>query len=214
MLNNQFVWDKESDQWENYNAFYLTFVLPRSTNIRIGYGYSTEIFLGEKFSTSGLNIHGGSQFTKQLYFMFYYNYGNKIRYVFNPYQGRGHDATVSIAYQPSDKFHSSLSYTYSDFYRDSDDIKKFDYGIVRFRNTYQVNRYLFFRAIVEYNSFYEELMTDFLASFTYIPGTVVHIGYGSLYNTTKWEDDHYVDSDRFLEIKRGLFFKASYLWRL
>jgi len=214
LLNNQFVWDKESDQWENYNAFYLTFVLPRSTNIRIGYGYSTEIFLGEKFSTSGLNIHGGSQFTKQLYFMFYYNYGNKIRYVFNPYQGRGHDATVSIAYQPSDKFHSSLSYTYSDFYRDSDDIKKFDYGIVRFRNTYQVNRYLFFRAIVEYNSFYEELMTDFLASFTYIPGTVVHIGYGSLYNTTKWEDDHYVDSDRFLEIKRGLFFKASYLWRL
>ena len=42
----------------------------------------------------------------------------------------------------------------------------------------------------------------------------VHIGYGSLYNKTKWEDGLYVDSDRFLEIKRGLFFKASYLWRL
>jgi len=107
-----------------------------------------------------------------------------------------------------------LSFTYTDLFRDNDGEKAFDYTIIRFRNTYQTNRYLFFRVILEYNSFYEELMTDFLASFTYIPGTVIHIGYGSLYNKIKWENDQYMESDRFLETKRVFFFKASYLWRL
>ena len=56
-------------------------------------------------------------------------------------------------------------------------------------------------------------MTDLLASFTYIPGTVIHLGYGSLYEKIRWEEGRYDPSDRFLETQRGLFFKASYLWR-
>ena len=218
LLNNQFIWDKESKQWENYNAFYLTFVLPRSSSIRVGYGYSAEIFRRKKFDTSGFSILGSSQFTKQFYFYLSYSYGKKIRYIYDPnedpYQGRGSNGSASIIYQPSEKFHSSLSFTYTDLFRDNDGEKAFDYTIIRFRNTYQTNRYLFFRVILEYNSFYEELMTDFLASFTYIPGTVIHIGYGSLYNKIKWENDQYMESDRFLETKRVFFFKASYLWRL
>jgi hypothetical protein len=58
------------------------------------------------------------------------------------------------------------------------------------------------------------MLTDFLASFTYIPGTVVHIGYGNLHEKIAWQNGRYVESDRFLETKRGFFFKTSYLWRL
>lgn len=79
---------------------------------------------------------------------------------------------------------------------------------------FQLNKYLFFRAILEHNSFRRRLTTDLLASFTYIPGTVVHIGYGSLYEKLEWRDGSYEPADRFLETKRGFFFKASYLWRL
>jgi hypothetical protein len=57
-------------------------------------------------------------------------------------------------------------------------------------------------------------VTDLLASFTYIPGTVIHVGYGSLYERIKWEAGEYTSADRFLETKRGFFFKASFLWRL
>ena len=57
------------------------------------------------------------------------------------------------------------------------------------------------------------MLTDFLASFTYIPGTVIHIGYGSLRDKVRWEAGEYVESDDFLETKRSLFFKMSYLWR-
>jgi len=68
--------------------------------------------------------------------------------------------------------------------------------------------------VVEYNDYRRKLLTDLLLSFTYIPGTVIQLGYGSLYEKTRWQDDAYVPDDRFLEMKRGLFFKASYLWRL
>lgn len=214
LLNNQFIYDKESQRWENSNGAYLTFVLPRSTSIRIGYLYASEIFITEKFSISNANVHGRSHVTKQFSLNFYYSYGKKIRYVSDPYQGRGHTFAGSVTYQPSENFESNLNYAYSDLTRDSNDEHIFDYSIIRSRNTYQVNKYLFFRAIVEYNSFYEEMTTDFLASFTYIPGTVIHVGYGSRYNKLEWKENHYQASDRFLETKRGFFFKASYLWRL
>ena len=45
-------------------------------------------------------------------------------------------------------------------------------------------------------------------------GTVVHVGYGSAYERIAWQDGAYVGADRFLEARRGFFFKASYLWRM
>jgi len=206
--------DKFSGLYETYNAFDLRLVMPRNTMITMGGRYQTEVFLGERFGRSGVRLIGTSQVTKQVLLQTRYVYGQKIRYVENPYQGRGSDATFSATYLPSENLHFELALAYSDFYRSAGGAKEFDYTIIRSANTYQVNKYLFFRAIVEYNSFYKSLMTDLLASFTYIPGTVVHIGYGSLYEKLAWREEQYEPSDRFLEMKRDFFFKVSYLWRL
>lgn len=214
LLNFQYIKDKFSGEWEKSNAFYLTFILPRTSSIRIGYNFSDEIYLTKKFKTNSSSISGGSYLTKQFYLNLSYSYDYKIRYIENPYQGKGNTASAVFIYQPSDNISSQLTYIYTDFYRDIDNRKEYDYSIIRFRNTYQMNKYLFFRAILEHNSFYKELTTDFLISFTYIPGTVIHIGYGSLYQKVKWETDKYVDSSKFLETKRGFFFKTSYLWRM
>jgi len=213
MIHSIQIRDKFSGLYETFNSFDLRFILLRNSSVQFGCQYATEVFLDEKFKTSGLRIRTRSQFTKQFFFDLFYNYGKKIRYISNPYQGSGSDASATVTYLPSEKLHLSLSLIYSDFFRDSDSAKEHDYTIIRSRNTYQVNKYLFFRGIVEYNSFHKRLMTDFLASFTYIPGTVIHIGYGSLYEKIKWEEGEYRDSNRFLETKMGFFFKASYLWR-
>jgi hypothetical protein len=69
------------------------------------------------------------------------------------------------------------------------------------------------RGIVEYNGYRYELVTDSPASFTFIPVTVVHPGYGSLYERTRWESDRYVPADELIEVRRPFFFKASYLFR-
>jgi hypothetical protein len=206
--------DKFSGLYETTNTFDLRLVLPRNTTLTAGGRYQTEVFLGQRFGRSGYRLIGTSQVTKQLLLNMRYVYGQKIRYVESPYQGRGNDALLSATYLPSEKLHFGLSLTYSDFVRSADGAKEYDYTIIRSENIYQVNKYLFFRAIVEHNSFRKQLLTDLLASFTYIPGTVVHIGYGSIYEKIEWRGDQYEPSDRFLETQRSFFFKVSYLWRL
>ena len=94
------------------------------------------------------------------------------------------------------------------------ELKVYEYTILRNKLTYQANKYLFFRGVLEYNDYRKKLLSDLLVSFTYIPGTVIQLGYGSLYEKVRWEESEYRPDDRFLEMKRGLFFKASYLWRL
>jgi hypothetical protein len=208
------VRDKLSGLYETYNTFDLRLILPRNTIILGGYRYASEVFLNEKFSTSGARLNLSTQITKKLFLSFIFNYGNKIRYLAIPYQGKGNDSTATINFLPSQNLHLDLSLIYSNFTRVSDSTKEYDYTIIRNRNTFQVNKYLFFRGIIEYNSFRKILTTDFLASFSYIPGTVLHIGYGSLYEKLNWVEGEYRYSDNFMEMQRGFFFKASYLWRL
>ncbi|UCE39859.1 MAG: carbohydrate binding family 9 domain-containing protein [Candidatus Aminicenantes bacterium] len=214
LIHSSQIYDKPSGLYETNNALDMRFLLPRSTMILFGYRYSTEVWQKERFSTNRARFIGSSQITNKLHISLNYFYGNKIRYVENPYQGKGNDVIASLTFLPLGKLHLELSLLYSDFTRKSDSKKEIDYTIIRSKNTFQVNKYLFFRAIVEYNSFRKQMITDFLASFTYIPGTVIHIGYGSLYEKIRWEEGDYRPSDNFLETRRGFFFKASYLWRL
>jgi len=207
------IHDKESGLWETYDSADLRLTMRKNTALVAGYSYATEVYQGRKFKTGGLRLSGQSQLWKEFSLRISYARKQKIRYIDAPFQGRGSDATVSATYQPSTKLNFSLSYTYSDLADQAEGAKIFDYTILRSRNTYQVNKYLFLRGIVEYNSFRRRIMTDFLASFTYIPGTVIYCGYGSLYEKIAWTGDHYAAAQDFGETARGLFFKASYLLR-
>ena len=206
--------DLFSGMVETDNSLSLQALFPGNTRVTFAGGYSTEIFLGKKFDTSGWLIQTLSQLSKKLTVRALFRRGNAIRYSVDPYQGYGNRATGDITYRPSDQFNLTLNLVYSDFFQKGSKDKVFDYSIWRGRMTYQMNKYLFFRGILEYNSYRKELLTDFLASFTYIPGTVIQLGYGSLYDRLAWDGEDYRSADRFLEVKRGLFFKASYLWRL
>lgn len=208
------VRDKWYGLWETANSLDLRLRLVRNTTLSAGARLSNEIFLGRRFPTSILKLFAATLFSKQVAFQASLTSGRKVRYVDDPYGGRGTDALVAMDYLPSENLSLSLSLRYSDFTRASDGVREFDYTILRGRATYQVNKYLFFRAIVEHNAFRKRLTSDLLASFTYIPGTVVHVGYGSAYERIAWQDGAYVGADRFLETRRGFFFKASYLWRI
>ena len=206
--------DKFSDIWESYNWLSLGLLLPRSSNVTFRYNYGSEVFGAQEFDTSGINAGGRSQFTRWLYFSLSYTQGGAIYYSENPYQGDSRRVSGQLRFQPSDKIEAQFDYTYSNFHRRSDSEKIYDYAITRGFLTYQLNKYLFFRGIVEHNAFRDSLTTDFLASFTYIPGTVIHLGYGSLYEQITWHEGEYRPDDYFRESRRGLFFKASYLWRM
>ena len=213
-LSGAVVKDLPSGLFEMNDALGVVILLPGNTTASLQGWYSSEVFLGRRFDTSGVLIGSQSQITKELYLRGQYFRGNSIRYVADPYQGHGNRLSGIVTYKPSERFDLTASLTYSDFTRESTDEREYNYAIWRGRLTYQMNKYLFFRGVVEYNSFRKELLTDLLASFTYIPGTVIQLGYGSIYDKVEWVEGEYRKADRFLEMKRGLFFKASYLWRL
>ncbi len=206
--------DKPSGLTEHEVSPGVHLVMLRDTGVSARYLFSSEVFGNREFSTDGVVLEVFSQVLKQLSVNLEYFGGKKIRYIEEPYQARGNTFGLTTIFQPTEHFSTELSCTYSDLFRDDGGERVFDYTIVRSRNTYQVNRYLFLRAILEHDSFDGELTTDFLVSFTYIPGTVLHVGYGSLYEKARWDGREYVEDGTFHEMRRGFFFKASYLWRL
>jgi hypothetical protein len=209
------IYDTIYDMWESFNIFVARFYLPRNTQVRFEGILANEVFADHRFDRSGFGLRLESQILKQLFVQGYLRNWKKIYYdSAAPYQGYGISSQAGLRYQPAEKLDFSLDLTYSNFFRRSDREKIYGYTILRSRNTFQLNKYLFFRGIAEYNIYYKRLTLDGLVSFTYIPGTVFYVGYGSALERTEWDGTEYVRSDRFHEMRRGFFFKVSYLWRL
>jgi hypothetical protein len=58
------------------------------------------------------------------------------------------------------------------------------------------------------------VLTDFLSSYELRPGTVVYVGYGSLIERREFVDGRWIANEgTYQTSRRGLFFKASYLYR-
>jgi len=205
--------DAFSSIWETLNQGSTTFLLPRTTSVSTGCYLATEVYLGEEFDTSGCTASASSQVRKELRLQGSFNRGGAIYYSAEPSSGRSTRASLSLVYQPAEQWNQGLTLTYSNFDEEGGP-RLYDYAIVRSRTTFQLNRYLFFRGVLEYNSFRRQLVTDLLGSFTYIPGTVFHLGYGSLSEKTRWDGVENVRDRSLREVRRGLFVKASYLWRL
>jgi len=208
--------DKHSDLFETYNHLVLRLNMPRQSQIRFDAILGNEVFADQRFSLSGWRVRANTQLFKQLYLEGGFRPSNRILYDPEaPLQGHGVSVDLFFLFQPFDKLSTSLGVSYSDFIRSSDGEKIYDYTIWRSRTSLQLNRYLFVRAIVEYNQYWKKLSADFLASFTYIPGTVIYLGYGSINEKIRWnnEDRDYFPSDDYLQTRKSFFFKASYLWR-
>ncbi len=207
------VRDDFSGLWETYNALQVTTIFSTGVNIRVRYQYATEIFAGQRFRTDGFLVSGGGQFARQINLSASFSRSKAI-YFPAPYQGNQNLVSSTLIYQPWNQLEAGMTLTYVSFRRASDNFKVYEYPIGRTRLTFQVNKFLFLRGIAEYNKLRRTLVTDFLVSFTYIPGTVLHAGYGSLYQRSQWQTTSYGDVDAFSEFRRGFFFKMSYLWRL
>ncbi len=200
--------------WETYNTVSLLTYLPGSFQFKVKYSLGTEIFLGERFNTGGIQAQFVGWLHKTFYLSLLYRRLDAIYYSNSPFQGYSNLVSAGVIYQPSDKLNANVTFTYSDFTKDSDGSLIYNYPIVRTKVSYQLNQYLFLRGILEYNDYRERMLADFLVSFTYIPGTVIHVGYGSMFERVEWDGANYRPANNFLETRRGLFFKASYLYRL
>lgn len=206
--------DKYSGLYESFNVFSLRLSMTRQTFVNIQGWLANEVFGHKRFSRNTLRFEASTQIRKHIFLECDIRRGKFIYYdPDKPYQGKGTQAYFSMFFQPTDNISSGLDVSFSSFYRDDNGKKIYDYTIYRSRNILQLNKYLFLRGIIEYNTYWKRINADFLASFTYIPGTVIYLGYGSVYEKVQWLDTEYGASENYMQTKKTFFFKASYLWR-
>jgi hypothetical protein len=119
-----------------------------------------------------------------------------------------------VTLQPDEHFNQSIDYDTVRFNRVSDGTRVFTVHIVNLKATYQFDRHFLVRLIKQYDSSDHRLLTDFLASYEFVPGTVLHAGYGSLYEKRVFEAERLLPGGGdYMTVSRGLFFKASYRHR-
>ncbi|NVJ46519.1 MAG: carbohydrate binding family 9 domain-containing protein [Cytophagia bacterium] len=204
--------DKPSGLNEHVIYVQLAATLPRNTRLAISADRSSEIYQGQEFNDGSISLNASSQITKRIFFRVNYDWDNGTYYP-TAEQGYGKRIGATLNIQASDKFSMDFTHRFASLYSEATDDKYYDIHIARGRLIYQMNKYLFFRGIAQYNSLSKVLSPNFLVSFTYIPGTVVHLGWGSVYEKVRWTGTDYQPSDNYLNTAQGFFFKASYLWR-
>ena len=184
----------------------LRFNFTRQGYLRVDMMRGHETFAQRRFEVGRVFADGGAQITRWLSLGGNVNSGPAVFYdPVDPFQGTRRSIGARVGFQPNPNLNNNISYTFVNFERRETKEKVFDVHVVNLRNTYQFTRQFLIRAITQYDSSRRRVLGDFLASYELVPGTVVHAGYGSLWERT--------DVDPYRPTARAFFFKASYLAR-
>ncbi|MFC1493371.1 hypothetical protein ACFL6O_05365, partial [candidate division KSB1 bacterium] len=158
-----------------------------------------------------------NQMTRWLNYWMRIRKGDSIYYDdVDPFKGDYVNWENDITLQPTDNFNQNFSYTYEKLENPVTKTSQYEINIFESRTTYQFNEYFFIRALLQYDSYREVVLSDMLASFTLIPGTVMHLGYGSLNEKLEWQNNQWLNDSqygKYYQTSQSLYFKMSYLFR-
>jgi Domain of unknown function (DUF5916)/Carbohydrate family 9 binding domain-like len=213
------------DRIQNGNEDYLhtgiRLNVTRQGFLNVSHGRGHESWLGTRYKVgSDVNVFGNMQVLRWLNVGGNYRYGPSIFYdESDPFQGRSRSVGVSATIQPNQHLTQDLDFNRQRFWRPETGAEVYAVNIVNSKTTYQFDKHFLLRFLAQYDSSRDRVLSDFLASYEFVPGTVFHLGYGSLYEKGFGSVEPVPGAppadarDRFLMTNRGLFFKASYLRR-
>jgi Domain of unknown function (DUF5916)/Carbohydrate family 9 binding domain-like len=214
--------DRIQDGDEDFIHTGIRFNVTRQGFFNVSHGRGHESWLGTKYRVGNdVNLFGTIQALRWLNLSGSYGGGPAIFYdETDPFQGRSRSFNVGTTIQPNQHLSQNLEFSRIRFWRPETGIEVYTVNIVNSKTTYQFDKHFLVRFLAQYDSSENRVLTDFLASYEFVPGTVFHAGYGALYEkgsglvTPVPGGLNPVDpSNRFLMINRGLFLKASYLRR-
>ncbi len=182
---------------------------------RVDKSFSQEPWQGQEYDGGRWRMFGNVQLFRWLRPYANVSWGSAIYYdELDPFQGTSVTGTAGATFQPNGRLSEDIEYTRVVFNRKSTGERVYAVNILNTRTTYQFTKALAARAIVQYDSQQHRVLTDFLGSYEPNPGTVVYVGYGSLYEQQQYQDEEWINGQgNYLTTRRGLFLKASYLYR-
>jgi hypothetical protein len=209
--------DRVQDGDEVFANTGVRFAITRQGFINLFFSRGREPWRGQRFDSGEAGLYAQQQVLRWLYLYGEINNGPAIFYDFdNPFQGDERFISSGVTLQPNQNLSQSIDYRNVRFQRDATGEEVYNVNIVNSRTTYQFNRNFFVRFLAQYDSSARRVLTDALASYELIAGTVFHAGYGGLYEKRVGPGNAFVpveQGERYLSVNRGLFFKASYVHR-
>ena len=208
--------DRIQDGNEDFIHTGIRFNTTRQGFFSVGYMNGHETWQGQKFRLAHtVNAFGFVQPLRWLGVFARYSGGYAIYYdLDHPFQGRQPSAGLGLAFQPNQHLTQEININTVRFNRASTGERIYSVNIVNTKTTYQFDKHFLVRFLAQYDSSAKRVLTDLLASYEFVPGTVAHAGYGSLYEKNPEFAGAPPPTNRdYLMVNRGLFLKASYLRR-
>jgi Domain of unknown function (DUF5916)/Carbohydrate family 9 binding domain-like len=203
---NKYGRDEVQDGNERFSLVGIRFSFTRQGFLRIDQGWGREPWAGKTFNNARTRTFGNVQLYRWLYLNGNFSTGWAVYYdPVAPYQGKSRNFGGGFTLQPNSHISQNVNYSRVAFDRASDGQRVYTVNIVYSRTTYQFDKHFQIRAIEQFDSSRRRLLTDLLASYEFVPGTVFYAGYGSLYER--------IGAEPYTTTSRSLFFKASYLYR-
>jgi hypothetical protein len=183
--------------------------------LRVDTAWGQEPWANREFATRATRVIGNAQLLRWLGVNVYTSVGRSVYYDAKPaFVGSSWSHSLGMTVQPSTSFSQGVSWDRYEMKRLDGGGRVFRVDLLNARTTYQFDRRFALRGIVRYDSSLRRILTDFLASFEPVPGTVAYAGYGSLIEQRGWDGAGWRPGEGdYLTTRRGLFFKASYAKR-
>jgi hypothetical protein len=176
-----------------------------------------EVWVGQTFRVRNTRVFGEAQITPWLRFFTLGQFGRAIFYdPVEPYLGARRSYQLDLTLQPTARFNETVSYNRVEFDRLQGGGRVYTVDVLNTKTTFQIDRRLSVRAIVQYDSSRHRILTDLLGSWELRPGTVAYAGYGSLIERQEWDGAQaqwLAGQGAYVTTHRGFFFKASYIHR-
>ena len=174
-----------------------------------------EPFQQRTFKTRNTRLMAEAQPTRWLNVSTQVSFGRSVFYdEIDPFLGRRRGQTLQVTLQPSSRLNQKVSLSRVAFDRATTGDRVFTVNVLNTQTTFQLNRHIFFRGIAQYDSSRTRVLTDLLASWELLPGTVAYGGYGSLIEKREWDGQEWEPgAGAYRTSQRGLFFKAAYVHR-
>src|SRR5438552_541509 len=218
-----FYWTKWGhDQVQNGSEDLLNlgirFHFTRQGFLNMNSSQGHEAWIGRRFRTGPvINAFGSIQIFRWLSINGSFTRSRDIYYdAANPFQGKSTSGGFGFSLQPNLHFQQNLNYSGVGFDRESSGERIYTVHIVNTQTTYQFDKHFRLRLLEQFDSSQHRLLTDCLAMYEVVPGTVFHAGYGSLYEKQTPQPGSLVPNTfggGYMTVSRGLFIKAAYLHR-
>jgi len=186
----------------------------RNINVNVNTDRDMERYNALDFHKVRYGVGFGINTSRRISVSGFTNWGDQIRYVTNPYLGKGRNGQLTVTLRPFSRLQSELLLTTSSFTDVRTNTQEFAIKIYRLLTTYQFTDRLLLRNITDYNDYDRTLGGNLLLTYRVNAGTALFVGYDDRYRSANQVNAVlYPGDEDYTRTSRAIFAKLQVLFR-